>query len=113
MSEITLIILAALTVIIGSIDELKYILQYRKIMKTRKFSAISKRFYLTSVITKSWVLFYAILRQSWVFALLYVIGLINSATVLSIIYRYSNIKNRNIFKFLLRCFHINVTITKR
>jgi len=103
------LILAIVTVLIGSIDELKYLLQYRKIKYTKRFGAVSKRFYLISILTKSWVLCYAIWKGEWVFGILYTIGLISSMAVLYVIYRYSNIKDRNIIKFILRCFHISIT----
>ncbi len=111
--EIRLLILGIMTLIFGFCDEMKYYWQFKKIQITRRTGGVSRRMLLTSVATKSFVLYYALYTKTYIFAVLYVIGLITSFMALKILYDYSKIRDKSVLNFVLKSFHIKIVKTKK
>lgn len=99
------IILFSITLIIGTLDDFKWFIQYRKIKQTNKTQALSKRVLIISVFSKLWVFGYALFKQQYLYMFLYGVGAVGTWLVLMIVYKISRIKNKSPIKFFKRAFY--------
>ena len=100
------IILMILTLLIGTLDDFKWFIQYKKIQRTNKTQALSKRVLIISIFSKSWVFGYSLYKGQFLYTFLYGIGVIGTWMVLYTVYKISRLKNKSPIKFIKRAFHL-------